>query len=245
MFEIIKKITVNCTDNTRYFIVDDRIKVIKSLLSKTSYKLVYDGELVKIYGKNEIKGDVKIISSHIDCVEYDSFFVIDNGEYYEGIFDNALTNAIVIQAMIEDKFKADVFIAFTGSEEKGDFGGAREVVRFANEKGIKIMKVIVTDATFENYDTCGVSYENFYNQSNDFENIMLNKIQIPVEEVSFVKDACPDEAHKYKQLGISTYSLCIPTASLSDDYEDMHANDGLRVKKTSVDIYYKALVLSV
>ncbi len=244
IFEIIQKVTVNCTNDKSGFIVDDRIKAIRELLSGTKYRFVYDGKLVKIYGKNKPEGTIKIISSHIDCVKYDRFFAVENGEYYEGIFDNALTNAFLIKAMIGDKFRDDVFVAFTGDEESG-FGGVREIVGYATDAGITISEAIVTDVTFENYATCGVSYENYFNQAEGFKDEMLKKIEIPEAQVSFIKDAWPDEAYEYKRLGVLTYTLCIPTASMSEDKMDMHTGKGLRVKKTAVDAYYKALVLSV
>ncbi len=116
---------------------------------------------------------------------------------------------------------------------------------YAKDAGIKLGEAVVTDVTFENYAACGVSYENYFNQAEGFKDEMLKKIQMPGAEVSFIKDAWPDEAYEYKKLDVPTYTLCIPTESLSEDKTDMHTSMGLRVKKTSADVYYRALVLSV
>jgi hypothetical protein len=238
IFEIIKKVTVNCRNDGASFFVADRIDAIKALLEGTKYSLLYDGKLVKLYGKAPKPGKIRLLSTHIDCVRYKSFFARENGEFFEGIFDNAITNAAAVMAMIKGALPDNVMVAFTGDEEK-DCRGAVETVEYLGSHGYELDEAIVADVTFENFDGGSVSVENFFSEPDGFTAAISARIGLP--EVTFIKEAMADEAYEYAALGVKAFSLCIPCESLSENKMNMHTGFGLRIKKKSVDEYYRAL----
>lgn len=100
---ILKAVTVDCKDNQREFTVRNRIDVIESMLSNSSYQLVNKGNLCLIYAKQQVRNKpIVLISSHIDCV-YDRLFCAEreNGILC-GTFDNSLTNSCLLYDMLTD-----------------------------------------------------------------------------------------------------------------------------------------------
>ncbi len=150
--KILKEITGRVTrDDGKKFTVTDRLDYIKSLLEKSDYEIYGETPLSVIYRKKEIElpDRVVLLSSHVDCVDEitnPNFEVTKKGNY-KGTFDNAVTNAAVVIAMIENKLKGNVLIAFTGDEEENS-GGARQVIEFLDKNNKQVI-AIALDATYD------------------------------------------------------------------------------------------------
>lgn len=90
-----------------------------------------------IYKKKNINfpQEVVLISSHVDYVDEISNpnFKITSKGNYKGTFDNAVTNAIAVIAMLEKRFADNVLIAFTGDEEE-ESARAEQVIEFLENK---------------------------------------------------------------------------------------------------------------
>lgn len=235
---ILQQVTVDCKDNGKKFINTKRIEVIKELLAHSEYKLLHEGNLCLIYGKQNVDfKSVVLVSSHIDCV-FDELFCKDfSSEYYQGTFDNSLTNACVLYDMITNSLPDDVVVAFTGDEEE-DSGGAYEVMRTFKKWRSNIKLAIVLDVTEE-----GWTKEHPFTIENDlgidlFTGHKIIETVKPFEgSYTFVHDAEPDESWDYDEEDIPCFTLCIPIKG------DMHSDDGVLTRKSSLPIYSKVLSL--
>ena len=245
IFEILKKTTVNCLSSSTKFTNTERIEAIAELLKEGPYKLIHDGKLAKIYSKKDCDKKIKIISTHIDCVKYKEFFArkIEN-DMYEGIFDNAMTNAIIVKAMRDDVLGSNVLVAFTGDEERNS-RGVDEVVKFVKDEGYEVKLTIAADTTFENFMPESLTLENFSPNTVEFESIVekyANIVRTICTNVKVVNsdDADPDEFCQYDEHDFRAFTLCIPTYNKE---VEMLSEDSLKVHKLNTRCYYEAIKL--
>lgn len=89
-----------------------------------------------------------IVSSHIDCERGISkcFSSFEDSDTMCGTYDNAITNAAIISAMLTDQLPDHVLVAFTGDEEV-DSKGAKHLLKFLQTKDIRIKVIVVLDVT--------------------------------------------------------------------------------------------------
>lgn len=241
--DLLRQLTVNCKDNGRAFIVDERIRTIRSLLADSSYQLWREGGLSFVYAKpGFFSSEYKVlISTHIDCV-YQHCFVEDTDEaYLKGTFDNSATNAAVIDLMLRDELDDSVMIAFTGDEEINS-QGAVEVMHFLQQSEHRIDRAIVLDVTNEGWaDEAVFSVEN----DRGFDILsgyqIVNALQASQLPCVFLHDAEPDETWEYGKgipgtyPGIPCFSLCMPVDG------DMHSDAGVYLRPSSIEGYLDIL----
>lgn len=229
-------VTVDCKDNSRVFINKDRINAIREILKGSNYQLLHEGKLCYIYGKKPVEGEsVVLISSHIDCV-YDHLFCKDYSEdYYQGTFDNSLTNACVLKNMLDDSFSDNVIIAFTGDEEE-DSKGAKEVLRTLDDWNTNISIAIVLDITEVGWsEQCSFTVENDLGIDIFKGHRIVEILKDYNAKMGFVHDAEPDESWEYDEHDIPCFTLCVPT------FGDMHSDEGVLARKKDLPEYCKIM----
>ena len=231
---LVRQVTVDCKDNGKHFTVEDRLRVIQSLLTGSDYRLIHRGELCLLYAKQEVQEqEVILVSSHVDCVYGSLFFEEYSEELLRGTFDNSLTNGCLLHAMLADRLPDHVVVAFTGDEEH-DSAGAYEVVDTLRKKACYVLQAWVLDVTNEGWtEACPFTLEN--DLGIDF--LMGYRIVTTLAPYlyKFVHEAEPDESWDYDEEGIPTCSLCIPVAG------DLHADAGVLVHRSSLPIYCDVL----
>lgn len=231
---LLRQVTVVSKDNGRQFQTFGKIEAIQSLLRPTDYQLIHQGDLFLLYGQKPLDGQpVILISSHIDSV-YKQCFCEEDQTFYRGTFDNSLTNAAVLYMMLAHVLHENVYIAFTGDEEK-DSGGCRELLTYLySQGGSEVKFALVTDVSNVGWEE-GVPFS----VENDAGIDLFTAHQL-VEWLSpywfsFLHEAEPDESWDYQRARIPALTLCIPVEG------DMHDDAGVRARKTSVPAYCEVL----
>ena len=259
LFEILEKLSVLNRDDGEKFIINDRLDVIKNILESTPYKRINKTELFHLYSQksaDELKNtSVTVVSSHIDCqTNITKCFstLLDNG-LMKGTYDNSITNAATVYAMLFKKLPENVIFAFTGDEEKNS-NGAIQVVNFLRKSKIQIEKVIVLDVTdmgwheesdftIENNfwsDEIGSSVIALAKNSNKkwkFVPSDVYKIPSYVDMNNVIHfESEPDESWDYDEMNQHCFSLCLPVIG------EMHSNKGVFARQSSFLIYTDFLI---
>lgn len=234
--ELLHMLTVDCKDNGREFVINNRIEVIKNLLSDSPYQLLYEGDLCLIYSKNVGENNLPaLISSHVDCV-FNTLRCDSWGEKYMiGTFDNSATNACLIYTMLQDTLGDNVLVVFTGDEEANSRGAA-EVVTTLHRQYIYPSVAMVLDVTeagwMEEYD---------FTIENDLE-INIVKGHRIIEAVKpfegqylHIHAGDADESWEYDERNIPTFSLCLPVCG------DIHGDEGVLIRRKSLSVYCDVL----
>lgn len=239
--DLLHRLTVDCKDDGKQFIISTRIEEIKTLLQQSNYQLVSEGKLSLIYARKPKPEDWRIlISSHIDCV-YQNCFMTEDNNHWKGTFDNSATNAAIIDLMLRNELNDNAIIAFTGDEEIHS-GGAIEVMNVLHKKEARLSHGIVLDVTEEGWDDeAAFSIEN----DRGFDILtgyhIIQKIQATEMPCTFVHHAEPDETWDYGK-GIEEgfpplpcLSLCLPAQG------ELHGEAGVLIRKTSLQPYQEIL----
>lgn len=242
--DLINLLTVDCKDDGEKFTTTDRIQVIQSLLKESSYQLVYQVNTSFVYAKLDFLSQPYqvLVSSHIDCV-YKTCFVSDvDADHWRGTFDNSATNAAIIDLMLSNKLSPSVAVAFTGDEEI-DSRGAKEVMHYLHSKNIRIRGALVLDVSNEGYEdeaVCSIENDRGFDILTGYNLIqIIQKSGLPCV---FLHDAEPDETWEYGK-GIPNLYPSIPCLSLCLPVEgDLHAEEGVLLRKSSVDGFKQILV---
>ena len=236
-FELLKIVTVDCKDDGKQFVVDDRLSVIEQVLEKSPYNIVSREPLALICAKKNLgSGDnVVLLSSHVDCL-HSSSFCTDESEFLRGTFDNSFTNAVLLWAMINDLLPENTVVAFTGNEES-DSLGATQVVLAMGRKQCNILFAATLDVT-----NVGWNEASSFTIENDscIDMLLAHKIMSSLngccENFSFEHNAEPDESWLYADYGIPSLSLCIPASG------DLHSDKGVLLRKKDINIYIQVLL---
>ena len=254
--KILNEVSVLNYDNGKKFINTDRLDAISRLLWNSSYRRINAQGLFHLYAKaplGDIRGEILLISSHFDCHKnITRCFAQEYGsDCLKGTFDNVLTNAIVLQLMLEDSLKANVVVAFTGDEEE-DSNGAIKVTRYLKRVG-RNFRAVVLDVTDMGWsEACTFTVENDFCSSFWLERIIRCAMEsgqdwkfvpsdpahvpmaVPLENI-IRQEAEPDESWEYDEQGVECFSLCIPTAG------EMHSDNGILVRRNALEPYMKML----
>ena len=243
MYERLKMIaTADCKDDGKNFVVATRLDVIHQLLHGTPWKRIVEGNLTHIYSRREIMtGDtITIVSSHVDCV-YSSLFCEslcgeDGEQFLRGTFDNALTNAAVVELMLSGRLPENVVVAFNGDEEK-DSRGAKELLEYLSERNCYVALVVVTDVTNLGWEQgLSLTIENDQNidllTAHRIVNIIREKDK---GHCGFMHVALPDESWIYGEYKLPCLTLCCPVGG------DMHSDEGALARLGSLLAYCDAL----
>lgn len=236
---ILETISLPCRDDGIKFTDTRRLGAIAECL-KGRWQLLINGHLAKIYHHPEFDPTkpVVVVSSHVDMVA-NRCYADCNGELWHGSFDNLITNAAVVSCMANMGFTPNVLVAFTGDEEE-DSQGADQVVAALRLKNIKIDFVIVTDVTEVGWNTGKhFTIENIFPDDGQSVATLLSKWLPFVSDI----DICPkvvvegecDEAWQYDEHDMKCCSVCLPCCG------DMHSEEGVEVRRTSVAIYADVL----
>lgn len=235
--DILKAVTVDCKDNQREFTERNRIDVIETLLSNSSYQLVNRGKLCLIYAKQPVfQKTIVLISSHIDCVYNKLFCEEQERGILCGTFDNSLTNSCLLYDMLTDQLDDNVVVAFTGDEEE-DSNGAKEVMRILRRQNTRIKFCFVLDVTEEGWKgKCPFTIENDLGVDMETGYEIIRAAKEWGQHYVFVHDAEPDESWDYDEEDIPCLSLCCPISG------DMHSDAGCLTRKESLPVYSEAIV---
>ena len=185
--------------------------------------------------------------------------------FYKGTYDNLSTNAAMLILMLEANLPDNVVFAFTGDEETGRCGGAKEVSKYLLEKGANLT-CIALDVTYEGFnENALMSIENCtapQEEKDEFLNKVANAAMSSENEKSFCfvkaregyipselkkeyltpSSGMYDEAFAYRDMGQKALSVCIPCTGY------MHSNSGLSIKQPVFEGYLlsiESLVLNL
>lgn len=254
-FDVLNYITAPNSDNGRYFLVDQRLEKIDQLLFNTKYRKVNPDGLFVLYAAkpiHEIDHPI-IVSSHVDCVpeNMNCFVEYVDQETVRGTFDNLVTNAAILNLMVNNELPDNVLIAFTGDEEN-ESKGARHLSKFLSKRQLKALIVVldVTDMGWK--EGADFSIENNFWKT-PFGTSVMSVVQkqecnwvfvpsdpdaipayVPQNHVFHI-EAEEDESWEYDEQGIECFSFCLPV------YGDMHDRRGVIVRKNACLKYIKAL----
>lgn len=234
--ELLKLLTVDCKDDGKAFTVTHRIAVIEQLLKDTPYKLIAHEPLAFVYAKRDIcEGDsVVLVSSHIDCV-YNSCFCSHDGDNLRGTFDNSFTNAAILSLMVAGKLPDNVVVAFTGDEEHDSQGAVQTVLAFGRAQ-CEIKFALVLDVTNTGWESgAHFALENDLGVDMLTAHKIIETLNSLGVEYAFEHNAEPDESWDYNDYGIPALSLCVPV------FGELHSDEGVFVRKNSVEGYCNAL----
>ena len=234
--ELLNAVTVDCKDNGKEFVADDRISVIERLLDGSAYKVVAREPLALVYAKRDVcEGDsVVVVSSHVDCL-YSSCFCNDEGDCLRGTFDNSFGNAAILWQMHAGTLPDNVAVAFTGDEER-DSRGAVQTVLALGKMHCAVEFALVLDVTNVGWE-CGanVTLENDLGVDIITAHSIVEAVRKCNAEYAFEHNAEPDESWDYNDYGIPALSLCIPAKG------DLHSDGGVLLRKSDFIHYCNAL----
>ncbi|MBO5922326.1 MAG: M28 family peptidase [Bacteroidaceae bacterium] len=235
--ELLDAVTVDCKDNGKEFVTDDRISVIERLLDGSAYKVVAREPLALVYARRDFceKNGVVLVSSHVDSL-HSSCFCNDEGDYLRGTFDNSFGNAAILWQMLAGTLPDNVVISFTGDEER-DSQGAVQTVLALGKMQCRIKFAVVLDVTNVGWNTGAcltIENDNAVDMFTAYS--IVGIIKDSAVKYAFEHDAEPDESWCYSEYGIPVFSFCIPAKG------NLHADEGVLMRKESIEPYCGTLL---
>lgn len=259
LIDILKRMSVINRDNGKRFIQTDRLDTISSLLWNSSYRRINSDGLFHFYSKRPIEQlvneSIVVVSSHVDCERGISncFTSVVDNNIMRGTYDNAITNASIIFAMLTEQLPDQVLIAFTGDEEVDSKGG-KHLLKFLRSKSIEVKVIVVLDVT----DMGWMENADFTIENNFWNDIVGSKIigiadsssynwrfvpsdvgtipQYVSSDYVIMEEAEEDESWYYDEEKQQCFSFCLPV------YGEMHSDDGVLVRKEAFYNYSEMLV---
>ncbi len=258
LFEILQAVSVPNRDNGQRFTDDTRLRAIAELLRGSDYRLLSQEGLFHLYGKQEVwehRENAIVVSAHVDVHDDISrcFAITDYEDgYHLGTFDNAITNAAAVYAMLNANLPDNVFFAFTGDEEC-ESAGAVGLTKYLCDCFVKFRCVVldVTDMGWEVRADCSVE-NNFW--SDTVGKLVVSVLREAQVRWTFVpedprdipdyiprqnlvaEEAEPDESWDYDEEDVECFSFCLPCAG------PMHSDRGVRVRSDGFASYTKVLI---
>ena len=237
---LLQCLTVDSADDGHHFVRTARQDAITHLLSGSLYHVVAQGDLFTLYGKQPLAHqDIVLVSSHIDTVYSACFCQTDAHELYHGTFDNSLTNAAVIYNMLHHPLPDNVYIAFTGDEEK-DSRGCRQLIEYIGQMceqvHCSVRFALVTDVSNEGWAS-GASFSIENDLSIDLFTAARIVHTLQPYLYSYVHEAEPDESWDYDEYHIPTLTYCVPV------HGDMHSDSGVCARKHTITEYCQVMRL--
>lgn len=255
---ILEQLSVINRDNGRKFTQTDRLDAVSSLLWDSKYRRVNSDGLFNLYSQKPLDyfkdKKVLVVSSHVDCENEISkcFTSIETDEMMRGTYDNAITNAAIVSAMLSDELPDEILVAFTGDEEISS-KGAKHLLKFLQSKKINIHAILVLDVTDMGWnENADFTIENnFWNKSVGQKAIQIaeesdlswcfvpsdvNNIPAYIPSGSIIhEEAEEDESWYYDEESQICFSFCLPV------YGEMHSDNGVLVRKEAFYNYSKML----
>jgi hypothetical protein len=259
LLSILDSVNVPSRDDGTRFLVDDRIRGIRSQLIESRYVELKGQGLSYVYAREDfdVNRGYVLISCHADSVYRIYFHWKFSPDELIGTFDNAICIAILIHLMKTEQLPANVVVAFTGDEED-EARGADETMDDLTDDlfpDTNPEMVIVLDVTSEGYRTHSYTAENLFagvdvpNVELQFDDIheFIGYVQrIFGQETLIIPEADPDESWEYDEWNVNCLALCLPTgpppenaAMLTGAW--MHNDRGILVSTESIPAYARAL----
>ena len=251
--ETLAKISLLNRDDGYYFTDTSRLDAISRCLEDSRYSRANKEGLFHLYTPkplDSLNEPVVVISSHADCADSITrcFSELLPDGLMRGTFDNAITNAALLNLMLEGKLPGNVLAAFTGDEEKYSRGAA-DLMAFADKEGLRIRYIIVLDVT-----DMGWQEEADFTIENNFWRRLFGKSVAETAEASGYEwmfaasdpDRIPsyidrkhllpfkaeaDESWEYDEHEAECFSLCLPVLG------NMHSDEGVYARKKSFERY--------
>lgn len=262
--DILSEMSVLCRSDYRGFTDKTRLEVIGKLLKDSEYDESYHGSLCRMYSKkpiSEIGDNVILVSSHADTVfsiSKCSSKLDEKTGWMRGTYDNQVTNAAAVIAMLEMELPDNVVFAFTGEEETGSMRGASEAADFLHKKGKRLFAIALDvtpdgfrDNVLNTIENCVVGGQNALNQvanaaimlepkdGQGFLFVKADRNNIPSDMdrtyLASTTGMC-DEAYGYRDKRIPTFSFCIPCG-----LGNMHSDYGVAIKAPVFEGYILSL----
>lgn len=237
---------LRCTDDGVSFLERERLAYLSAVLSATTYRETLL-PLARVYRSETFDHEKPfvVITSHVDELPTAPWSgeeeVKGAGLCLKGTYDNAITNAIVLQQMVSGRLHPQAVVAFTGNEE-GENGhemeGAKQVLKELRPRVGRDF-FLVLDVTAEGkLEKDDFTLENVFPRDPVTRSKILGELCRRVANAgcfSCVPDGWEDEAWLFDQFGYACCTLCVPTVG------PMHENEGLVVRKAGVTGYAAAL----
>ncbi len=253
--EILNAVCVECYDNGVSVTNRRRLDAIEALTADSAYRLVRSGELFHLYGKRALceQDSILLVSTHVDCSHGITrcFSACRPDGLLCGTYDNAITNAAAVHAMLEGTLPDHVFFAFTGDEEC-ESRGALALVRALKQLCVSFRCIVLDVTGMGLNEDARFTFENNF-LSDAFGRKAVARIMETQSKWCFVPsdpkvipdyidgrhvipiESQPDEAWKYRENGVECFSLCLPCRG------EMHCDDGVIVELQSYYAYIDIL----
>ena len=248
-------VNVASYDNGKRFIDTTRLDAIEEILRRADspWRQQASEPLFRLYGRagSTASNHPVVISSHADSnFERHSHRLIEDTGELVGTFDNSITNAVLLQLLLNDQLPAEVLVAFTGDEEE-DSKGATDLIRYLEDQGRVPKVVMVLDVTDNSSYGCPFTIENWFPKGNRglpqgdaaFRDFLVRAFDGPIPTVHH-HEAMADESWQYEEEAVHVFSLCIPTAPGKPglNHSDwMHDEYGVRVKSDLIPQFANAI----
>ena len=257
--EILARLSVLNRDNGKRFSKTDRLDAIAELLWNSSYRRVNADGLFNLYARKPLsqllKEPVTIISTHVDCERGITacFSVSADETHLRGTYDNAITNAAAVAAMLSDRLPDNVLVAFTGDEEE-EGEGAKQLLQFLLRQNSRVRAIVVLDVTEMAWD----AKADFTVENDFFDDEIGEKIVRAAKASGYTwryvpadpddvppyvprnclipEEADEDESWDYDEERQQCFSYCLPVSG------DMHSDAGVLARKVSFERYYETLI---
>lgn len=255
-FDFLDCVNVASKDNGKTFTDTTRLDNIEKELrdANSLWKICGTGPLFRLYGGQQSapSDGCVVISSHADSTfENHIYSLLKESKELQGTFDNSITNAVLLQLMLQDLLPRDVLVAFTGDEEN-ESEGAASVIKYLENIKAKPSCVMVLDVTDNSYYDFPFTIENWFPNGSHglpkseglFLKFLLEPFQHKVPTVHH-NSAWPDESWRYEEEGVHVFSLCIPTSppiGCNNDHDWMHNENGVRIRLDSIRGYSQAIL---
>ena len=252
LLQLICELTLPCADNGRDFNRTGRIQRIRDLLRSTPYTCLGEKPLAQVWQHPDFDPALALVlvSSHIDS-HYTNYHASCDDSILLGTFDNSVTNAVILSLILENRLPQQVLVAFTGDEEDESRGADQviDMLRNAPPKPIHPEMVVVLDITEESYDSHSFTFENLFRASKESHSAQLRfekkrdlaqflrDLLAPSDPI-IIKEGEPDESWQYDEHDLNCFAFCLPCKTITGD---MHDEDGVHVKESSVHQYANTL----
>ena len=250
--QLICELTLPCADNGRDFTRTDRIQRIRDLLRSVPYTCLGEKPLAQVWQHPEFDPALALVlvSSHIDSL-YTKYHASCDSGILLGTFDNSVTNAVILSLILENRLPQQVLVAFTGDEEDESRGADQviDILQNAPPNPIHPEMVVVLDITEESYDSHSFTFENLFRASKESPSVQLRfekkrdlaqflrDLLAPSDPI-IIKEGEPDESWQYDEHDLNCFAFCLPCKTITGD---MHDEDGVHVKESSVHQYANTL----
>lgn len=256
--KVAELVSLPCYDNGHQFTNHERIELIIDALASSPYTIRQISPLAYLCEHREFNtsrvGGVPtiLVGSHVDSAYPRHHAQVLDHEIL-GTLDNGATNALLLQAMIDQTLPPNVLVVFNGDEER-ESRGINQAIRYLHQNQERFGTIdftVILDVTFERGD--GFTVENYFGSSRPAgplslhnERAVRNLIEecFPTASYYHHNIAGPDDSWEVDEFDLACLSLCLPCLPHPESrYSgDFSCPLGQRVKIADLAVYQDALV---